>query len=77
MTPHKIIPTPLAVLQACELLAKGTDTQQGVGDLLAVDIGGATTDVYSMASGEPTIDSTMTKDCQSLGANEQWKEISV
>lgn len=72
MTPHKIIPTPLAVLQACELLAKGTDTQQGVGDLLAVDIGGATTDVYSMASGEPTIDSTMTK-----GLPEPWSKRTV
>ena len=39
MTPYKIIPTPLAVLHACELLSKGTKTQQGRGDLLAVDIG--------------------------------------
>ncbi|MBO5612505.1 MAG: glutamate mutase L [Prevotella sp.] len=72
MTPHKIIPTPLAVLQACELLSKGTDTQEGVGDLLAVDIGGATTDVYSMASGEPTVDSTMTK-----GLPEPWSKRTV
>lgn len=72
MTAHKIIPTPLAVLQACELLAKGTKQQEGMGDLLAVDIGGATTDVYSMGSGEPTVDSTMTK-----GLPEPWAKRTV
>ena len=72
MTPYKIIPTPLAVLQACELLSKGTKTQTGRGDLLAVDIGGATTDVYSMASGEPTVDNTMMK-----GLPEPWMKRTV
>ena len=72
MTPYKIIPTPLAVLHACELLSKGTKTQQGRGDLLAVDIGGATTDVYSMASGEPTVDNTMLK-----GLPEPWMKRTV
>lgn len=72
MTPYKIIPTPLAVLHACELLSKGTKTQAGRGDLLAVDIGGATTDVYSMASGEPTVDNTMTK-----GLPEPWMKRTV
>ena len=71
-TPYKIIPTPLAVLQACELLSKGTERQQGRGDLLAVDIGGATTDVYSMASGEPTIDNTLMK-----GLPEPWMKRTV
>ena len=72
MTPYKIIPTPLAVLHACELLSKGTRTQAGRGDLLAVDIGGATTDVYSMASGEPTVDNTMLK-----GLPEPWMKRTV
>ncbi len=57
----RIIPTPLAVLNGCELLSKGTKTEAGIGDLLAIDIGGATTDVYSMSSGAPTIDNAMVK----------------
>lgn len=72
MTPHKIIPTPLAVLQACELLSKGTPSQKGRGDLLAIDVGGATTDVYSMADGSPTVDNTMTK-----GLPEPWNKRTV
>ncbi len=72
LTPHKIIPTPLAVLNACELLSKGTETQSGRGDLLAVDIGGATTDVYSMASGNPTVENTMLK-----GLPEPWMKRTV
>ena len=72
MAAAEIIPTPLAVLNACELLSKGTKSQQGKGDLLAVDIGGATTDVYSMASGLPTVDNTMTK-----GLPEPWSKRTV
>jgi len=48
-----MMPTPSAVLQAMELLAKGCDGEPGIGDLVAVDVGGATTDVYSMADGMP------------------------
>lgn len=48
-----IIPTPLAVLRACELLSKGSKEIVGIGDLMAIDIGGATTDVYSIAEGKP------------------------
>lgn len=72
MTAQKIIPTPLAVLQACELLSRGTAKQKGRGDLLAVDVGGATTDVYSMASGVPTVDNTMMK-----GLPEPWSKRTV
>lgn len=50
----EIIPTPLAVLGACELLSKGYHEEEGLGELMAVDLGGATTDVYSMTKGEPT-----------------------
>ena len=48
-----LMPTPSAVLQAMELLSKGTEEESGIGDLVAVDVGGATTDVYSMADGMP------------------------
>lgn len=48
-----LMPTPSAVLQAMELLSKGTEEEPGIGDLVAVDVGGATTDVYSMADGMP------------------------
>lgn len=50
-----IIPTPLSVLKACELLSKGINGIEGKGELIAIDIGGATTDVYSISDGKPTI----------------------
>ncbi len=61
MANSEIIPTPLAVLNGCELLSKGTDTTEGIGDLMAIDIGGATTDVYSISAGTPTFDNVMIK----------------
>lgn len=45
-----ILPTPQAVLQAAELLAKGYLNEPGIGELVMVDIGGATTDMYSMSN---------------------------
>ena len=48
-----MMPTPSAVLQAMELLAQGCEGELGIGDLIAVDVGGATTDVYSIADGMP------------------------
>jgi len=48
-----LMPTPSAVLQAMELLSTGCEGESGIGDLIAVDVGGATTDVYSMADGMP------------------------
>jgi uncharacterized protein (TIGR01319 family) len=41
------MPTPEAVLEATRLLARGTESEPGIGDLMVVDIGGATTDVHS------------------------------
>jgi len=41
------MPTPEAVLGAVHLLAQGTERVQGVGDVLVIDVGGATTDVHS------------------------------
>lgn len=49
-----LMPTPAAVLKAAELLSRGTDLEDGIGPLAMVDIGGATTDVYSICDGEPS-----------------------
>jgi len=49
-----VMPTPAAVLRAAELLSNGYGQEPGIGDLMVVDIGGATTDVYSLAKGDPT-----------------------
>ena len=48
-----MMPTPAAVLLAMELLSGGTQAEGGIGELVAVDVGGATTDVYSIADGMP------------------------
>ena len=48
-----MMPTPSAVLLAMELLSQGCEEESGIGDLVAVDVGGATTDVYSIADGMP------------------------
>ena len=61
MTKHEIMPTPFAVLKGCELLSLGTSTTPGIGDFLAVDVGGATTDVYSMAKGAPSLNNVLVK----------------
>jgi uncharacterized protein (TIGR01319 family) len=61
MTKHEIVPTPFAVLQGCELFSLGTRTTPGVGEFMAIDIGGATTDVYSMSKGDPTVSNVVIK----------------
>ena len=43
-----VLPTPSSVMEALILLSKGTKNEAGIGDLMAIDIGGATTDVYSI-----------------------------
>lgn len=48
-----MMPTPAAVMAAMELLSEGCEGVSGIGDLVAVDVGGATTDIYSMADGMP------------------------
>ena len=45
-----ILPTPEAVLQASELLSRGYMHEPGLGEIVLADIGGATTDMYSMSS---------------------------
>ena len=49
-----LMPTPSAVLNAARLLALGQKDEPGWGDLMVVDVGGATTDVYSITAGSPT-----------------------
>lgn len=56
-----MMPTPSAMLAAMELLASGPEGERGFGELMAVDLGGATTDIYSIASGNPQNDSTVLK----------------
>lgn len=48
-----IIPTPRAILDAARLISEGAGDNPGAGDVLVVDIGGATTDIHSIASGRP------------------------
>ena len=49
-----LMPTPASVLKAAEVLSKGTRDEDGIGDLAVIDIGGATTDVHSIAEGAPS-----------------------
>jgi uncharacterized protein (TIGR01319 family) len=48
-----LMPTPAAVLEGARLLADGLPGTRGLGAVLVVDPGGATTDVHSVAAGEP------------------------
>lgn len=66
------MPTPFAVQKALELLAKGTGSVPGLGELAGIDIGGATTDVYSMADGLPEHTSVLTKSLP-----EPWSKRTV
>ncbi len=45
-----ILPTPLAVLEAAKLLSEGYLNEKGLGEIVVVDIGGATTDIYSICT---------------------------
>jgi uncharacterized protein (TIGR01319 family) len=50
----ELVPTPDAISAICEALAEGTDKEDSLGDLMAVDVGGATTDVHTVGHGHPT-----------------------
>ncbi len=67
-----LMPTPSAMLTAMKLLAKGTKTEEGIGDLLGVDLGGATTDIYSMSFGLPSTGMTSLK-----GLREEYAKRTV
>ena len=47
------IPTPRAAFRGINLLANGYGDEEGLGDIMALDIGGATTDFYSNVSDNP------------------------
>jgi uncharacterized protein (TIGR01319 family) len=50
------IPTPRAAFRGINLLAKGYDNEPGLGNIMALDIGGATTDFYSNVAENPLYD---------------------
>lgn len=49
-----LMPTPAAVMEGARLIADGTGGHTGLGEILVIDPGGATTDVHSVASGAPS-----------------------
>ena len=65
-------PPPSAMLAAMELLSEGWEDHPGIGELVAVDLGGATTDVYSIAEGNPVNIGTVMK-----GLQEPYSKRSV
>lgn len=67
-----IMPTPASVLAALSLLSKGTEKTKGIGEIMCVDLGGATTDVYSIAKGYPLNPSVMLS-----GLREPFEKRSV
>jgi len=48
-----LMPTPAAVMAGATLLSGGSSNRPGLGPLVVIDIGGATTDVHSIAAGTP------------------------
>jgi uncharacterized protein (TIGR01319 family) len=46
-----LMPTPAAVLEGARLLADGIDGEGGLGPMVVIDPGGATTDVHSIGDG--------------------------
>ncbi|MCL4294621.1 MAG: glutamate mutase L [Anaerolineae bacterium] len=50
---EKFIPTPRAAFRGINLLARGYGDQPGLGSIMALDIGGATTDFYSNVLDNP------------------------
>jgi uncharacterized protein (TIGR01319 family) len=53
-----VMPTPEAVLAATELLARGAGDVPGWGEVVVIDVGGATTDVHSAATSTSSTRST-------------------
>lgn len=71
MVEGDITPTPAAVLDAGMLLSKGDGKHAGIGELMVVDIGGATTDIHSFAEHNPFESAKM------VGANEPFAKRTV
>ena len=66
-----IMPTPKAVLEAGTLLSSGYEGHKGYGDLMIVDIGGATTDIHSYA------EQVAGKGARLVGAKEPYAKRTV
>ncbi len=56
-----LMPTPLAVMNGAQLLGDGYSEETGLGDIIVVDIGGATTDIHSVCDGLPTTPNVVLK----------------
>jgi len=54
-----LMPTPAAVLDGARLLADGHGGRPGLGPLVVVDVGGATTDVHSVTEGKPSAEAVV------------------
>jgi len=54
-----IIPTPKASLNAAALLSQGTASETGIGSLLVVEVGGATTNIHSIIENTPATSQTI------------------
>jgi len=54
-----IIPTPMASLKAATLLADGTSLEPGIGSLLVIEVGGATTNIHSIENINPVTQQTI------------------
>lgn len=44
-----LMPTPMATLKAARLLAEGTHAESGMGELMVVEVGGATTNIHTVS----------------------------
>ncbi len=66
-----VLPTPNAVLEAAQLLSEGYLNEKGLGDLVVLDIGGATTDMYSICK------TTKRKDVLVSGLEESFAKRTV
>jgi hypothetical protein len=54
-----LMPPPAAVMDGAKVLAQGSDDIDGLGNLIIVDVGGATTDVHSIGDGKPTAEGVL------------------
>ncbi|MBI4284725.1 MAG: glutamate mutase L [Chloroflexi bacterium] len=72
-----IMPTPMATLKAGKLLSEGADEEEGMGKLVIVEIGGATTNVHSLAREVRLTLLFLLKAYPSLMPNEPWKATWV
>jgi uncharacterized protein (TIGR01319 family) len=67
-----IMPTPAAVLEAAKIISRGCGGAPGFGELIVVDTGGATTNVHSIAHGEP-----QRADIVTMGLPEPYEKRTV